>query len=54
MQLQTCVPLCLVYGPKFSRLGSNFCQNAQKRGQKLTRKNFNVDTQFFKDVIRIF
>ena len=39
---------------KFYRLGPNFCQNAQKSRQKLTGKNFNVDRQFFKDVIRIF
>ena len=26
----------------------------KRKGKKLTRKNLNVDRQFFKDVIRIF
>ena len=52
--LRTCVPLYLVCGSDFLQVGSTFCRNAQKTGQKLTGKNFNVDRQFFKDVIRIF
>ena len=52
--LRTCVPLYLVCGSNFLQRGSTFRENAQKRGQKLTEKNLNVDRQFFKDVARIF
>ena len=52
--LRTCVPLFLVCGSNFLQLGSTFCRNVQKRGQKPTGKNLNVDRQFFKDEICIF
>ena len=52
--LRACVPLYLVCGSDFFKLGSTFCRNAQKRGQKQTGKNLNVDRQFFKNVISIF
>ena len=42
--LRACVPLYLVCGSNFIQLGSTFYVNAQKRGQKLTGKNVNVDT----------
>ena len=39
---------------KFLHLGSTSCENAKKRGKKLTGKHLNVDRQFLKDVMRIF
>ena len=41
-------------GSNFLQLGSTFYRIAQKRGQKLTGKNLNVDRQLFKDLIVIF
>ena len=52
--LRTCVPLYLVCGSNLLQRGSTFCQNARKNRAKANWENFNVDRQFFKEVIRIF